>query len=159
MRSPAGVSSRGGMSSKDVTSQMFATLKPAQSLEFKTHLDESFLLADPDDRSLKISFRDNGNSVGVNAWIGTLEVRPGSDWEEQREEKMVGELWPNGNLKATGRSINGHKMGEWNYFNEEGDRIKIAHYQTGHGTATCSPEHPANRGAGKRPRAKQTPAD
>jgi len=158
IRWPAGVSG-GSISPKHVTSETYVTLEPAESLEFTAHLDESFLLAEPDDRSLKISFRDNGNSAGVNAWIGTLEVMPGSEWKELRVVKTVEELWPNGNLKATGKTVNGYKMGEWNYFNEEGDRTKVAHYLTGGGTATCNPKHPANRGAGKRPRAKQTPAD
>lgn len=120
-------------------------------------LDQFFLIADPGTRSLKISYQDNGDSSGLNAWIGTFEVKRGPHWKEKRETKQFEETWPNGNLKATGMTVNGHKAGEWNYFNEKGDRIRVVYHGESRGTATCNPEHPDNKGAGKRPQGTQKP--
>ncbi len=132
----------------------FVFVHPLQSLEYEVKLNESFLIAEPSTRKLKLAYLSNGNSVGLNAWIGTVDVQFGPEWKGKREVKHVEEKWPNGNLKATGTTVNGHKFGEWHYFNEQGDRIKIAYYGQGRGTATCNPDHPSNKGAGKRPKEK-----
>jgi len=113
-------------------------------------LDNNFLISEPKGRSLKLDYIDNGSSVGVNAWIGYLEVKFGSNWKEERRIEKVEELWPNGNLKVTGQTVNGQKDGEWQYFNEDGDRIRIIYYNSNRGSAECNPNHPNNKGAGKR---------
>ena len=82
------------------------------------------------------------------------EAEFGNDWKGQRKLDNIQEQWPNGNLKVKGQTMNGEKYGEWHYFNEAGDRIKIVHYTGAHGTATCNPEHPDNKGAGKQPPSK-----
>ncbi|RIK84717.1 MAG: hypothetical protein DCC68_00005 [Planctomycetota bacterium] len=99
---------------------------------------------------MTISYLASGKSQGVTAWIGTVQVQFGEDWKYNRTARHVEETWPNGNLKATGMTVNGKKLGEWNYFNEAGDRIRIEYPGTGRGTAICSPEHPENKGAGRR---------
>jgi hypothetical protein len=53
----------------------FATIAPGGVLEFQVKLLERFLVADPKTRRLRLSYYNNGNDVGVNAWIGALEVR------------------------------------------------------------------------------------
>jgi hypothetical protein len=138
------------LSVKKVPASHFVTVAPGGVLEFQVKLWSGFLVAEPSARHLKVSFWNNGNDVGVNAWIGTLEVKPAADWSEQRKTEKVEENWPNGNLKVTGTTVNGHKVGEWNYFNERGDRIRIENYGNGKGTAECNPDHPDNKGAGKR---------
>jgi hypothetical protein len=154
---PAGSSSRSSSSPEKLDSGHFVTLDPGTHREFQVELHESFLLAEPKRRSLRLSYQDNGNTVGVNAWIGALEVGRSSDWKEERVVKLVEETWPNGNLKSVGKTINGHETGEWNYFNEQGDRIKTVYYGEARGTATCNPEHPDNKGAGIRARKQQDP--
>lgn len=64
--------------------------------------------------------------------------------------ETVEETWPNGNLKATGKTVNGKRSGEWNFFDKDGDRIRIIHYASNKGSAECNPGHPTNKGAGKR---------
>lgn len=152
-----GGSSSGGASPGKADPGTFVTLDPGSPREFQVALHESFLLADPEQRSLRISYQDNGNTVGVDGWIGTLPVVRSADWKEERIVKRVEDTWPNGNLKAVGKTVNGHKQGEWNYFNEQGDRIETAYYGEGRGTATCNPEHPDNKGAGIRaPKQQET---
>ena len=129
----------------------FVTLGPGEDVELEVNVDEGFLIADPAERELSLSFLASGSGQGVKAWMGTLNVDFGADWKYRREIKQVEELWPNGNLKSVGKMVNGVKSGEWHYYNEDGDRIKIAQYGTGRGTALCNPNHPENKGAGKRP--------
>lgn len=135
---------------KDITKKDFLTLKPSEWTEFEVAIYNRFLVSEPKNRNLKLSYTDNGNSVGVNAWIGSLDVKFGSNWKEERKIEKVEELWPNGNLKVTGQTVNGEKYGEWQYFNEDGDRIRIIYYASNRGGVICSPEHPDNKGAGKR---------
>jgi hypothetical protein len=148
--SPAGSSSHSFGDFDKEDKQDFITIEPNTDKVLELKLWKSFLIADPAERQLTISYLANGNGQGVKAWIGTLKVEFGADWKEKREIKQVEETWPNGNLKATGKTVNGVKQGEWNYFNEEGDRIRVAYPGTGQGTAVCNPEHPKNKGAGKR---------
>jgi hypothetical protein len=150
---PAGVSSRGlGVSEVEIAKEDFVHLTPAGTVTFELSLDGSLLLAEPNSRKLSLTYRNNGNGVGVNAWIGVLEAEFGEEWKEERRLEKVEERWPNGNLKAVGQTVNGQQYGEWNYFNEEGDRVRIVDYSGGGGEAACNPEHPANKGAGKKKR-------
>jgi hypothetical protein len=150
IRWPGGVHSRGGDPSDDQKLE-FTTIQPTDGMGLEIVVAKNFLVAEPAEQELKLSYLANGNRQGVNAWIGTISVQFGADWKYKREVKHVEELWENGNLKATGTTVNGVKLGEWNYFNEAGDRIKIAYHQTFRGTSICNPEHPKNKGAGKRP--------
>lgn len=147
----------GGVPHGEITAQTFVTLDPAQHRSFNIRLSSPFLLAEPGRRSLGISYQNNGNDLGVKAWIRTLKVGQSDDWKEPRVIKQVEETWPNGNLKASGNTTNGHKTGEWNYFNEKGDRIKTVYHGEGRGTAICNPEHPDNKGAGIRDPKQQEP--
>src|SRR5450759_2379624 len=113
---PAGNTSSGDGFLQDRAKQgNVIPLDPGKSLEFSVRLHESFLTADPGTRSLKMAYYPNGKSMGPNVWIGTLEVKPGSQWKEKRETEQIEETWPNGNLKGTGKTVNGHKLGPWNY--------------------------------------------
>ena len=125
-------------------------MQPGQFIEFETKLYTRFLIAEPSQRRLKLGYLSNGNRVGVNAWIGPMNVEFGSEWKGKREVVSFEVTWPYGNLKATGKTVNGIKHGEWNYFNEQGDRIKIEFLGTGEGTSICDPEYPKNKGAGIR---------
>ncbi len=128
----------------------FVTLKPGDSIQLSVELRDRFLLASPDTREMSVVFDNTGSAYGINAWIGNIKVSFGEDWQEERVIKNVEEKWPNGNLKAAGQTVNGERFGEWNFFNEQGDRTKIIHYASNRGSATCNPEHPSNKGAGKR---------
>ncbi len=128
----------------------FVTLAPAASIEVSITLLDSYLLAEPSTRKLTLAYADNGSSQGVNAWIGLVNAQFGTAWNEQRNMVKVEEKWPNGNLKAVGQTVNGKRFGDWEFFNENGDRTEIIGYTGGHGSAVCNPEHPDNKGAGKR---------
>jgi hypothetical protein len=128
----------------------FVTLKPGDSISIPVTLCESSLLADPTTRKLTLAYTDNGSARGVNAWIGQVNAEFGADWREQRKIEHVEEKWPNGNLKAVGQTVNGKRIGDWEFFNENGDRTQIVGYTGGHGSADCNPDHPDNKGAGKR---------
>ena len=154
---PAGCASRSGFPLKQAVSNNFVTIYPWQPLDFKVNVNEDFLLAEPSNRRLTLSYRDNGNAVGVKAWMGTVEVKPGPQWKEKRLTEQVEVTWPNGNLKAKGVTVNGHRYGEWNFFNEQGDRIEAIYYASNRGSAKCNPEHPDNKGAGKRPKPELPP--
>ena len=130
--------------------QVVTTILPNEGIALDTIVDEDFLIAEPAERQLKLSYFANGNRQGVKAWIGTINVEFGDGWKYERVVKHIEEVWENGNLKATGTTVNGVKLGEWNYFNEQGDRIKIEYPGTGRGTAICNSGHPKNKGAGKR---------
>ncbi len=128
----------------------FVTLAPAASIDVSISLLDSYLLAEPSTRKLTLAYTDNGSSQGVNAWIGLVNAQFGTAWNEQRNMVKVEEKWPNGNLKAVGQTVNGKRFGDWEFFNENGDRTEIIGYTGGHGSAVCNPEHPDNKGAGKR---------
>lgn len=128
----------------------FVTLAPAASIEVSISLLDSYLLAEPSTRTLTLAYTDNGSSQGVNAWIGLVNAQFGTAWNEQRNMVRVEEKWPNGNLKTVGQTVNGKRFGDWEFFNENGDRTEIIGYTGGHGSAVCNPEHPDNKGAGKR---------
>ena len=83
------------------------------------------------------------------AWFGWLPAHFGPLWKEERTLEKAEERWPNGNLKAVGQRMHGHEYGEWHYFNEEGDRVKIVTYTGNLGTRRCDPNGPENKGAGK----------
>lgn len=140
----------GGSSGRNFDEKEFTTIKPAESILLETMVPEDFLIAEPAERRLQLSYWANGNRQGVKAWIGTIHVEIGTAWKYERKVKVIEETWENGNLKATGTTVNGVKVGEWNYFNEQGDRIRVEYPGTGRGTAICNPEHPENKGAGKR---------
>jgi hypothetical protein len=57
------------------TKEGFATLKPGESLDFKASLDFGLIPGDPKETRLKLTYLDNGKSLGVKAWIGIVEVR------------------------------------------------------------------------------------
>ncbi len=149
MRWPAGLSSRGGPFGEREKLE-FTTVKPTEGIELDVILTEDFLIAEPADRRLKLSYLANGSRQGVKAWMGSIEVKFGTAWKYKRDVKHVEETWKNGNLKAIGTTVNGVKLGEWNYFNEQGDRIRVEYPGSGRGTAICNSEHPDNKGAGKR---------
>jgi len=149
--------SSGGMGPIDdgYTRDDFVTLQHGESLEFEVSMYRSFLVAEPRLRSVKLVYEENGNEVGVNAWIGAIDAEFGPQWKEERKTEMVDQRWPNGNLKVVGQTVNGERFGEWNYFNEEGDRIRIVDYSKGW-EAQCNPTHPSNKGAGRTPPADGT---
>lgn len=141
-----------GIRSDEVPSrpQDFVQIAPDGSHEIQVAVSSSFLVTDSNNRSLKISFHSHNARIETNQWVGSLEVNPSDQWKEVREEKDVQEKWANGNLKVTGKTMNGQKIGAWHHFNEQGDRIKIENHNNGQGNATCNPDHPTNKGAGKR---------
>jgi hypothetical protein len=128
----------------------FVTIQPREETVIEAVVGEDFLIANPTVRRLRFCYRENGHRQNVKAWIGSIDVEFGSDWKYKRELKKVEEFWKNGNLKATGTTVNGVAFGEWNYFNEQGDRVRVEYPGSGRGTAICNPEHPENKGAGKR---------
>jgi hypothetical protein len=136
----------------------FVTLAPGESLEFEVVLDASFLLAEPADRKLSVTYLRLDHGQLPNAWIGELPVRFGELWHEERKAGHVEELWPNGNLRAVGSTVNGQRVGEWEFFNEAGDRIRTVGYTGGGGSAECNPEYPTNKGAGRRPPSATQPS-
>jgi len=146
---PGGVAGcRFGKAARHENSE-FVTIAPAGSSEVLISLLESYLLAEPGTRKLTLAYTDNGSSKGVNAWIGLVNVQFGAAWNEQMNMVKVEEKWPNGNLKAVGHTVNGKRFGDWEFFNENGDRTEIVGYTGGHGSAVSNPEHPDNKGAGK----------
>ena len=146
---PGGVSSHGGgFGEEELIETDFVSLKLGGSMTFDVTLEGDFLLAEPATRKLTLLYRSNGRSLGLKSWIGSLKVEFGSEWKEERKIEKVEKTWPNGNLKVIGQTVNGHKYGEWHYFNEDGDRVKIIHYTGNRGSATTNPEHPNNKGAG-----------
>ena len=151
-QSPAGCKdygSLGAASPGKIEKLEFVTIQPDRDLAIEAIVDEGFLIADPATRRLRISYLSNGHRQNVKAWIGNIDVDFGSDWKYAREVKHVEEFWKSGNLKATGKTVNGVKLDEWNYFNEQGDRIRVEYPGTGRGTAICNPDYPTNKGAGK----------
>lgn len=145
---PSGSSGCGSQGSKDNESD-FVTLKPGDSIQIQATLQESFLLAQPGSRTVTLTYKDNGSRQGLKAWIGLVNADFGAGWTEQRKIETVEEKWPNGNLKSVGETVNGKRIGNWEFFNENGDRTQTIDY-TGGGSAVCNPEHPDNKGAGKR---------
>ena len=149
LRAPSGLwGCRVGPGKKIERKEDFMKLEPGQSSQLQIELRKGFLLAAPSTREMTIVFDNMGSKFGVNAWIGVIKVSYGKDWREKREIKDVVEKWPNGNLKAVGQTVNEERFGEWNFFNEEGDRTKIIYYQSNRGSATCNTEHPSNKGTG-----------
>ena len=148
----SGGSSSLGIRTDEVPSrpQDFVQIAPGGSVEIQVAVSSSFLVTDSNKRSLKISFHSHSARIETNQWVGSLEVNPSDQWKEVREEKEVQEKWANGNFKVTGKTMNGQKIGAWHYFNEQGDRIKIENHNNGQENATCDPDHPTNKGAGKR---------
>lgn len=148
---PSGVTGCGSEKPKQNESD-FVNLKPGDSIQIQVTLQESFLLAQPSSRTVTLTYKDNGSRQGLKAWIGLVNAEFGTDWKEQRKIEKVEEKWRNGNLKAMGQTVNGKRFGNWEFFNENGDRTQTIDYTGGHGSAVCNPEHPDNKGAGKRPK-------
>jgi hypothetical protein len=128
----------------------FVVLRPGESTQCDIKFHAGFLLADPGSRKLILEYWDTGQEWAMHAWIGSVQAQFGTDWKGQRKLEDIQEQWPNGNFKAKGKTMNGERYGAWHYFNEDGDRIRIVDYTGGHGPAECNPEHPDNKGAGKR---------
>jgi len=126
----------------------FITLRSGESTQFPMKLYGRFLLAEPSQRQLTLHYTDTGRAWGMNGWVGTLLVEFGAGWTGQRKLESVFEKWPNGNLQTKGQTMNGEKYGEWEFFNEAGDRIKSINYSGG-SSAEYNPEHPVNKGKGK----------
>ena len=127
----------------------YQMIAPGSFLDFPMELAERLLLFPADQRSIKIDFLDNGGD-GPRAWIGVVSAIFGGSWTEKRLEEKVKETWPNGNLKMIGQTVNGERVGHWEFFSEKGDRIRTVGYTKGGSTGTCNPEHPNNKGAGVR---------
>ena len=133
---PSGISqSAPGMSSsryperdEDAKFQMVA---PGGFFDFPFELEKRLILFPENERSIEISFLDNGREAGRRAWIGVVKVSFGEEWTEKRRQKKVEELWPNGNLKMIGQTVNGERVGDWEFFNEEGDRVRGVDYSNG----------------------------
>jgi hypothetical protein len=156
LKSPSGIvqswpaGSAGGVNPwSDGEEPEFVTLKPNESIQLDVIVWQAFLIAEPASRHMTLTYLASGKREGLKAWLGRIDVEFGADWKYRRELKQVKETWNNGNLKVTGTTVNGVKFGEWNFYSEGGDRIKIVSYGTGHGTTTCNPDHPDNKGAGK----------
>ena len=126
----------------------FVDLRPGESTDFPVMLDDSFLLAEPNDRKLALTYESNGRALGLKAWIGTVYAEFGSKWHEERKLEKVEERWPNGTLKMVGQTMNGRRDGQWEYFNEQGNRIKEDRYTGNVGSGECNPDYSSNKGAG-----------
>ncbi len=125
----------------------FVILKPGKAIDLPVKLNPLFLVSDPAKRKMTIKFDQLAKGLNVASWVGNLEVKTSPDWRENRITKKVKKTWPNGNLKTVGQTTNGTRCGKWEFFNEQGDRVKIVDYDNGT-TATCNAEHPDNKGAG-----------
>jgi len=145
-----------GPASDALTEADYVELAPGAALEFEIVLWGFVLRAEPDTRSLRLKYSHFAPSKPGNGWIGVLPVGAGESWKEERRREQVEEYWPNGNLRAVGATVNGERFGEWQFFNEAGDRIRVVDYGGGHGSGECNPEHENNKGAGKRSRRQGT---
>ena len=142
-----------GMSSSastgKVTGPKYQIIEPGGHLDFPIQINARLLLFPLEQRSIRVAFLDNGGKAGPRSWIGVVEAGFGKGWSEERKTKKVEEFWANENFKMIGQTVNGKRIGKWEFFNEAGDRIKEVDYSNG-GTAHCNPEHPNNKGAGIR---------
>ena len=129
----------------------FVDLRPGETTEVAVTLDDSFMLADPNDRKLALIYERNGRALGLKAWIGTVHAEFGPEWKQERKLEKVEQRWPNGNLKVVGQTMNGRPYGRWEYFNERGDRIKDVRY-TGDdvGSSEYNPKYTSNKAVGAR---------
>lgn len=124
------------------------SLGPNESTEFKIRLDDDYFIHNQNDRSIELDYTTEGRKLDMKNWAGHLIVKLGGDWKEPTKRiKNVIERWPNGNLKKTGNLTNGQRTGEWLFFNEKGDLIRSESRGT---IATHNPDHPKNRGRGKK---------
>lgn len=139
-----------GPKAEELSEKDFVTLRPAETMTFEVRLHGTSMAADPKDRAVTLVYMSNGRKLGLKGWMGVVKAEFGKGWKEERKIEAVKETWPNGNLKAKGQTVNGQRFGEWEYFNENGDRIKIVHYTGGQGEATLDPESPQNKGAGRK---------
>ena len=128
----------------------FVTLAAGESVEYPVQIPDRLMLAEPKDRSVNALYLYDGHQFGLKAWLGKVAVEFGDGWNEPPRELIDGdEFWPNGNWKARGKMLFDKRVGLWEWFNEAGDRTETFDYTRG-GAAECDPEHPANKGAGKR---------
>ncbi|MEM9411361.1 MAG: hypothetical protein AAGA30_09625, partial [Planctomycetota bacterium] len=124
------------------------SLRPNESTEFQLRLDDDYFVHSQKDRSIELDYTTEDRKLNLENWAGKLLVKVGGDWKEPANQiKNVVERWPNGNLRKTGKLINGHRTGEWLYFNENGDLIRSESDGT---ISKHNPDHPANRGRGKK---------
>ena len=125
----------------------YQVIAPDGFLDFPIEIKDRLLLFPADQRSIKMEFLNNGGEAGPRAWIGVVTATFGDDWAEERLEEKVKKRWPNGYFKMVGQTVNGERVGDWEFFNEKGDRIKKVAYTNG-GSAEYNSEHPNNKGAG-----------
>lgn len=140
-----------GPQPSEETNADFTDLTPGEVIEFEIALYSSFLRAEPDRRMLRLEYARFPPTCEEHCWIGMLSVEFGALWKEERKFAWVEECWPNGNLRARGQTLNGDRFGEWHFFNEAGDRIRIVDYSGGHAETVCNPAHSDNKRAGRRP--------
>jgi len=145
-RTPNSSSSRGGHSENGDES---IELKPGASVEVKIDLDARFFVYPIEKRQIEIEYFIGEQKPTRKVWAGKLTVvQDGQNWKKSAMKiEKVEEPWPNGNLKMRGQKTNGLKTGDWQYFNEAGDLIRTESL----GTVTKhNPEHPNNKGLGKK---------
>jgi hypothetical protein len=68
---------------EEVSRELFTTIEPGDSIAFEVIVDESFLSDSPPNRSLKLSYLENGKGQGLKAWIGTIDVQFGAEWKPE----------------------------------------------------------------------------
>ena len=130
------------------------TLGPGEWTEFDVPVSVWFLVTEPPTRQLELVYGADSERPDARtpSWMGRLPVELGALRKEDRTLKKVEERWPNGNLKAVGHKAYGQKLGQWEYFNEEGDRVRVEEVRPIQPTVSaCDPNSPENKGAGKRP--------
>ena len=147
LRSASGVSDTGFVTEPERAKEDFVVLRSGEFITFDSKLLGRFHSGPSPE--VKVAFWNSGRPWHLKAWMGWVTVEPGTNWKEERKLENVEQRWPNGNFKAKGQKLNGKEYGKWEYFNEEGDRIKTVNYTIG-GTAECNPDHPDNKGAGRR---------
>jgi hypothetical protein len=138
---------------KDATAaEDFTTLEPGQTMEVEVPINRSYARSPAEGARMLLFYRHLGRNVGLKAWIGTVAVAIGAEWKVERNFERVELLWPNGNLRETGATLNGRRTGRWEYFNDRGDRIRIVEFEDGDvsSVAECNPDHASNKGAGAR---------
>ena len=133
----------------------FIRLAPGESVRFPLDFEESDFQRDPPSRKLTVAYLCLGKALGRPYWIGVVTAKFGKGWKEADLKVVsVEEKWPDGNLKAKGETRDGKPCGLWTYYNEAGDRIREQDYTKGK-VAEFNPEHPSNKGLGKRSEPKE----
>jgi len=81
------------------SSEDFVTLKPGGTEDLQVRLDGSFLLANPKDRTLTLTFGQIGSDLGLKGWIGQVHAVFGNEWKQERRPEKTQEHLLNGDLK------------------------------------------------------------